>query len=194
MSTMISRLKHTVNRLLPIFMTIVLLLIIFNSSIVRIYKNQQVMSQHVEEIARGFMSQAVLSTKILLQQGQRQGLRQLAEQMEENPWVDQVLVYDNHGQLIAHSKSAQKIIPELAAGENDTSPYQSPYVAEIRDQQLLGYLRINFNAQSLIDDFNERQRDNLAFILMLLLGAMVVLYWYNHPTTPSLRIPGLKRK
>ncbi|WP_394176480.1 AhpA/YtjB family protein [Thalassotalea litorea] len=194
MSTMISRIKHTVNRLLPIFMAIVLLIIIFNSSIVRMYKNEQVMIQHVEDIARGFIDQVALSAKILLQQNQRQGLRRFTEQLKQNPWVEQVLVYDHNGQLIAHSQGAEKIVPQLEQGAISSSPYQAPYVAEIRDTDLLGYIRINFNADSLVDDFNERQRDNLAFILMLLLGAMVVLYWYNHPTTPSLNFGRLKRK
>lgn len=194
MSTMISRLKHTVNRLLPIFMAIVLLLIIFNSSIVRVYKNQQIMSQHVEDIARGFIDQAVLSAKILVAENNRKGLRQFAEQLEQNEWVEQALIYDANGQLIAHSESAQTMVQELELRGINGSPYRAPYVAEIRDGKLLGYLRINFNADSLVDDFNERQRDNLALILMLMLGAMVVLYWYNHPTTPNLNIPGLKRK
>lgn len=194
MSTMISRLKHTVNRLLPIFMAIVLLLIIFNSSIVRIYKNQQVMTQHVEDIARGFINQAALTAKILLQHGERQGLVQFAEQLEQTPWVEQVLIYDANGQLIAHSPSAQKVIPDDSVKATSSSLYQAPYVAEIRGAELLGYIRVNFNADTLVDEFNERQRDNLAFILMLLLGAMVVLYWYNHPTTPTLRMPFSKAK
>ncbi|TKB44532.1 AhpA/YtjB family protein [Thalassotalea mangrovi] len=194
MSTLISRIQHTVNRLLPIFMAIVILLLFFNSSIVRIYKNQQVMIEHVEDIARGFTRQAALTAKILLQKNERTGLNEFARQLELSPWVEQVLIYDTNGQLLAHSESASRIISDLEQLPSAGSPYHAPYIEEIRGAELLGYVRINFNGDELVDEFNERQRDNLAFILMLLLGAMIVLYWYNHPTTPDLRILGLKRK
>lgn len=184
------KLSSIYNKILQLVSAILLMLVLMSIWVSNGEKNQQIINQHFKQTGQQFLQQAIAGTSTLLAQSasasdnkSRNALLQTyLNKMAEADFVRYIHLYDETGQLIlstAHESYSSASIKTLYGIEKarkslDKSEQYVPYVGEIRQDKLSGYVRITLERSLLVSALEQENNDSQAtFRILLILAGLI---------------------
>lgn len=161
------------NKLLQIGGGVILLFLILNLSVMNAKDSEIEVEKHFRRISNAFVKQAVSTSKIILATKNKSQQQKFMQSLTESDAVEEALLYDVSGQLIAHSEnfSSVKELYGIEQGSEDTSKDYVTFTQEIRGDELQGYLRLNVVRDVLIKPLEKQLfSQNELFRIMLLIA------------------------
>jgi len=116
---------------------------------------------------------------VLLANNEKAALQTLLEKLTTDKLVHDILLYDQTGQLIASSSNAKDInsfYQPASNGSRMASDY-APFVSELRNPELIGYLRMTINQNLLTAPLQQANYDNYELMRLMALFAVVIGYF-----------------
>ena len=164
------------NKILQLAIAIMLIVILMNILLDTYLTNEQVINVHFSESSNKYVEQAALSTRLILTTGKKSQINAHIEQLSSPEFVKSVFLYDEAGQLVAQS-GENIIINELFGigdhSENISHLYR-PFVSEIRDEKLHGYLRMTLAHQPMVKSLVESNQNTqeLSRVMLIMAGCI----------------------
>ncbi|WP_448212724.1 AhpA/YtjB family protein [Colwellia sp. MEBiC06753] len=163
------------NKILQLAIAIVLIVVLLNF-ILAIYSRQaSLITEQQQVYGDNYIEQAAQATLVLLQHNKKSALTAYIDSLSQPAFVDSAVLYDETGQIIAQSGQVKPVSELYPSGQlvTESTPSLKPFVIELRDERLQGYLRLTIVEgiwqQGLIkanDDNQEMMR-----IMLLMAGA-----------------------
>jgi membrane protein len=144
--------------------------------------------------ARNYIAQTAVTVRTFFDGKKRNGLSAYVNSLTALPIVSEVVVYDSRGQTLAASQGSSTVKQHFALLPGYFNPQKAyvPFIAEVRDQELLGYIRINLDKEFLTGEIRaslERQFE--IFKLLLVLAAMAGIFFmrsFNRLPTKDFKV------
>jgi membrane protein len=163
------------NKIMQLAIAIFIIIILMNLWLFSNERNQQTIDQHFNDIAQQYLKQTVSGVSTLLLDD-KEKIQSYIDELTANEWLKDISLYDKTGQLIFAS-SNQISINDLYGRSDfkaDRSEKFIPFVVELRDDEVKGYVRITIEKKQLIADLELSAKQNFdLFRLMLILAGVV---------------------
>ena len=203
------KLSSIYNKILQLVSAILLIVVLMSIWVSSVEKNQQVITQQFEQTANQFLQQAIAGTSTLLEQkivktnkkARNALLQDYFNKMAEADFVRDIHFYDETGQRVLssmHEHYTPASIKALFGIEQarktlDKSAQYVPFIAEIRNETLRGYLRITIEKPLLTSALEQESydREGLFRVLLILAGIIGFLLTrgLNRFSRQGFRIP-----
>ena len=206
------KLSSIYNKILQLVSAILLIVILMTFWLASTNKSNQVLQQHFEQTAEKFLQQTIAGIKVLLvnnkssitKQSRNAQLQSYVNNLAEADFIKQIHLYDKTGLLLFKSEfggeasSSIKLlfgIDESIQTLNKSKLYV-PFIAEIRNKELLGYVRLTVEKSyftSLLAK-NSDEKQTLFRLLLILAGVIGFLLTrgLNRFSRQGFRAPQLK--
>jgi len=163
------------NKIMQLAIAIFIIIILMNLWLFSNERNQQTINQHFNDISQQYLKQTVSGITVLLPDSKK-NIQRYIDELTANDWLKDISLYDKTGQLIFSSNN-QISMNDLfgrSALKADRSDKFVPFVVEIRDDEVKGYVRITIVKKSLISALELSGKQNFdLFRLMLILAGVV---------------------
>jgi len=163
------------NKIMQLAIAIFIIIILMNLWLFSNERNQQTINQHFNDISQQYLKQTVSGITVLLPDSKK-NIQRYIDELTTNEWLKDISLYDKTGQLIFSSNN-QISMNDLfgrSALKADRSDKFVPFVVEIRDDEVKGYVRITIVKKSLISALELSGKQNFdLFRLMLILAGVV---------------------
>lgn len=164
------------NKILQLGIATVLIVVLLNFS-VQSFNNLAVdVEQQFNRTGDNFVEQAMVTASVLLKKNDPQLLRDFISQLPNAPMVFDARLYDANGQLIAQSQDSESInqLYGLELGSDNKARQLVPFIKEIRQESLLGYIRITLKKSEITAPLDQLLSDQSKSInLMLILAGLI---------------------
>lgn len=184
------KLSSIYNKILQLVSAILLIVMLMTFIVINTEKNDQVLALHFEQVAEKFLQQSVSGISVLLNESQAVNhnnsstprLQAYLDNIAEADFIKQVHLYDETGLLMLKSQldgvatSSIKIlygIDETTKSLNKSAQY-TPFIMEIRNDKLLGYLRIIIEKSYLTSELTENNHESQTLYRFLLIVAGLI--------------------
>lgn len=184
------KLSSIYNKILQLVSAILLIVMLMTFLVINTEKNDQVLALHFEQVAEKFLQQSVSGISVLLNESQTVNnnynstprLQTYLDNIAEADFIKQVHLYDETGLLMLKSQldgvttSSIKIlygIDETTKSLNKSAQY-TPFIMEIRNDKLLGYLRIIIEKSYLTSELSENNHESQTLYRFLLIVAGLI--------------------
>ncbi len=184
------KLSPIYNKILQLVSAILLIVVLMAIWVASVEKSQQIITQHFKHTADKFLQQAIAGTSTLLEENSvpvnkknRYALLQnYLNNMAQADFVRDIHLYDATGLLILeakHENYSSSSIKTLFGIEQtqktlDKSDKYTPFIEEIRQEQLKGYLRITIEKSLLTAVLEQESHDRQALFRVLLIIAGLI--------------------
>ncbi len=181
------KLSSIYNKILQLVSAILLIIVLMAIWVSSVEKSQQIITQHFQQTAKQFLQQAIAGTSTLLAEGSdkkvyRALLQNYLNKMAQADFVRDIHLYDASGLLILeanHKNYSSSSIKTLFGIEQtqktlDKSDLYIPFIEEIRQEQLKGYLRITLEKSLLTVALEQESYDRQALFRVLLILAGLI--------------------
>ncbi|TPH19376.1 hypothetical protein [Litorilituus lipolyticus] len=192
------KLSSIYNKILQLASAILIIIVLMSMWQSTINKDESTLEQHFDYLAKQYLQQSASGISVLLshkyssKKERNKALQNYLNGLIEVDFVKQAHLYDKKGLLLHTGKSLiestgtneqvafedpSKTMLELygvSAKSLDKSSRYSPYVMEIRQEKLLGYLRFTFESTYLTQGLSEADNDRQTLLRLMLLLAGVV--------------------
>ena len=169
------------NKLMQIGVAIILLLMILHLSVTGVSDSEDGLDKHINEVSTQFLQQAVNSAAVILNTGNKKQTRQFVESLANSDLVLSARLYDKNGQVIAESELATPVkeLYGIEGGGADESGQYSPFIAEIRNDKLVGYLRLTLVEDNLTKTLEKQIRGQFELFRIMLLVAVLAGFLFT---------------
>lgn len=162
------------NKIMQLAIAIIFIVILMNIWIEGVAKDQQVVEQHFNFIGDQYLLQASTTMKTMLKDRNRQNMEQYLNELAQSELVHSLFVYDVDGQLIAQG-GVKKTVKALYGIEHNTLNVGKnvvPFVTEIRQQEVLGYIRINLRKAEVVHQLEQEnfKQQQLVRVMLIMAG------------------------
>lgn len=180
------KLSSIYNKILQLFGAILLIVLLMTLWVSTAEKSEQVLSHHFEQTAEKFLQQAIAGVSVLFvekktSQGKKSRDAQLQyylNNLAEADFIKQIHLYDATGLLLLTSASGGEASASIkllygideSIQTLDKSNMYSPFISEIRTDELVGYLRITIEKSYLtasIATYNDDTQTLYRFLLII---------------------------
>ncbi len=208
------KLSPIYNKILQLLSAILLIVLLMTLWLSTAEKSEQVLSLHFKQTADKFLQQAIAGVSVLLvekeisqsKKSRDAQLQSYLNHLGEADFIKQVHLYDKTGLLLLKSTSDGEAsasikslygIDERLKTLNKSSKY-SPFVSEIRTEQLIGYLRLTIEKSYLTatlakDNYNTQTLSRLLLIIAGLVGFLLTR-GLNRFSRQGFRMPDVNTK
>lgn len=182
------KLSSIYNKILQLVSAILLIVLLMSFLIVNTEKNDQVIALHFEQVADKFLNQTMAGLSVLLSNqntsisntDRNTQLQAYLNNIANADFIKQVHLYDETGLLMLKSESggdASSTMKMLYGIDEttkslDKSKQYIPFIKEIRQEQLLGYIRVTIEKSYLTSELakNNQESQTLYRILLMIAG------------------------
>ena len=182
------KLSSIYNKILQLVSAILLIVILMIFLIANAEKSNQALEGHFEQIAENFLQQAVAGISALLVENTGTGskksqnalLQSYLNNLADASFIKQVHLYDKTGLLLQKSESSGEASSSIkllygideSIQTLDKSRQYVPFIKEIRNENLIGYLRLTIEKSYLTSELakNSDESQTLSRLLLLIAG------------------------
>ena len=175
-------------RLAQVALSLLLLIFILYKWVEANQQSQASLNDNAQMLINKMVAQSATHASHLMTNNQRPQLQQLLADLQSDPHIEQAIIYNQHGTMIAQSQNAVSAFarhqhiqhpPDAYTPINTiitSQPLKSIIVVqEIRlKKQLLGYLSINYYQQLLTSQNKVQQQKMMEEILLMVLLSAVM--------------------
>jgi len=162
------------NKIMQLAIAIIFIVVLMNIWIDGVAKDQRVVEQHFNYIGDQYLLQASATMKTMLVDQNREKMEQYLNELSQSELVHSLFVYGIDGQLIAQG-GIEKTVKALYGIEHNTLNVGEsvvPFVAEIRQQEVLGYIRVNLIKKEVVHQLEQEnyQQQQLIRVMLIMAG------------------------
>ena len=164
------------NKILQLAIAIVFIIVLMNFWLDISTRGEVSIEQHFTHIGDEYLNQASVAVLTLLKAKNKDELQLYIEQLALSPVITSVSIYDNHGQLVTRSASAETIneLFGISLLKSNRSLAYVPFVRELRNETLHGYLRISIEKAYLTEQLKKMNNDRQELLRLMLIMAGIV--------------------
>jgi len=163
------------NKIMQLAIAIFLIIVLMNLWVFSYGKNQRATQAHFNEVSSQYLTQIASAAKILLHEN-KNDVEQYFDEITESPWVKDLSFYDKTGQLVIASDKHSSINDLFGITKNkaDRSDEFTTFVQEIREDNLVGYLRLTIENNSITADIDEASEQQYGLVRLMMILAVIV--------------------
>ncbi|OKY27689.1 MULTISPECIES: AhpA/YtjB family protein [Thalassotalea] len=169
------RLSSIYNKITQLAIAIILIVLVMNIWVFSYGDQQSAINEHFIELSDEVVSQMAI-TSLTLWHENPEKLQQYIDQTTNTPWIKDISIYDETGQLILSNVEQQSVLALYGLGDY-LAPNESQYlpvVHEVRDATLKGYLRVTLLKEPFTRSLEAASDEQFAdFRLMIMLAGVV---------------------
>ena len=182
------KLSSIYNKILQLVSAILLIVVLMTIWLSSVEKSQRTITEHFQQTSQQFLQQAIVGTSVILEENlvnkskkTRDALLQkYLNKLAEAKFVRDIHLYDETGLLLLssehqdYSATSIKLLYGIDKAQKTLNKSEQflPFIAEIRHQQLTGYLRITFEKSLMVSSLEKEshQQQSLFRILLIVAG------------------------
>jgi len=171
------------NKIFQLLGAIVFVIVLMNVWLFTVDRSESTLSKHFDYTGNQHLQQAIAGIDVLLtseSKNKNKNLQRYINNLNEIDFIKQVHLYDITGSLMMSANNAtssnSSINDLFGISENklNKSEQYVPFVHEIRNDKLLGYIRLTIEKSYFVSDFQkENEERGMLFRLMFLLAGIV---------------------
>lgn len=184
------KLSSIYNKILQLVSAILLIVLLMAFLVANTEKNEHVLELHFEDVAEKFLQQTMSGLFVLLNNSNsstsskdsEKQLQTYLNNIAEADFIKQVHLYDETGLLMLKSESGGEAsssikmlygIDETTKSLNKSKQYV-PFIKEIRNEKLLGYIRVTIEKSYLISELSKNNHESQTLSRLLLIVAGLI--------------------
>ncbi len=182
------KLSPIYNKIMQLVSAILLIVTLMIFLVSNTEKNGQALDQHFEQVAEKFLQQGVAGISVLLNENKTLGskkkqnaqLQLYLNNLAKADFIKQVHLYDKTGLLLLKSESSGEASSSIkllygideSIRTRDKSKQYVPFIKEIRNPTLAGYLRLTIEKSYLTSQLakNNDESETLSRLLLIAAG------------------------
>ncbi len=184
------KLSSIYNKIMQLVSAILLIVILMVFLVTNAQKSEQVLDQHFEQVAEKFLQQGVAGISVLLIDKKIAGdkkdhnalLQSYLNNLAKADFIKQVHLYDKTGSLLLKSESRGEASASIkllygideSLKTRDKSKQYVPFIKEIRNENLTGYLRLTIEKSYLTSELTNNSYDSQTLSRLLLIAAGLI--------------------
>ena len=184
------KLSSIYNKILQLVSAILLIVILMTFWVANTEKSTQVLGQHFNNVSSNFLQQAIAGISVLLtenkasisQKTRNAQLQSYLNSLTKTDFVKQVHLYDETGLLLFKSEinGAENTSIKTLFGIDesrktlDKSARFVPFIGEIRNDKLIGYVRLTVEKSYLTSVLDKNSEENQTLFRLLLIIAGLI--------------------
>ena len=184
------KLSSIYNKILQLVSAILLIVLLLVFLVSNIEKNEQALAQHFEQVSDKFLQQAIAGINVLLSENtagiskktRNNQIQSYLNNLADADFIRQIHLYDETGLLMLRSESSGEASEsiKLLYGIDESFPTLDkskqfvPFIKEIRNERLTGYLRVTIEKSYLTDELAQvnYESQNLSRLLLVVAGVI----------------------
>jgi len=172
------KLSPIYNKIMQLVIAIAFIVLLMNLWIYSQTQTEQTINQHFYDVGEQYLQQtsagmSVLTTEIKTKQS-RALMQNYVDELQKAAAIKEIHLYDVTGQLLISSKGAISVKSLYGLSENklNKSENLSPFIGEIRQKSLLGYVRLTLDKKHLTEKLltNSDEQFTLLRLMMIIAG------------------------
>lgn len=184
------KLSPIYNKIMQLVSAILLIVILMIFLVANTEKSDQVLEQHFEQVAEKFLQQSVAGISVLLIENKTLGskkkqnvlLQSYLNKLAKADFIKQVHLYDRTGLLLLKSELGGEASASIkllygideSVQTRDKSKQYVPFIKEIRNENLVGYLRLTIEKSYLTSELAKNSDDSQTLYRLLLIAAGLI--------------------
>ncbi|NQZ86284.1 MAG: hypothetical protein HRT54_01735 [Colwellia sp.] len=174
------KLSPIYNKIMQLVIAIAFIVILMNLWIYSQTQNKQSIEQQFYDVGHQYLKQTSVGLSVLTPEVKtkesRKILQNYVDELEKVDVVKQIHVYDVSGQLIISSQNAKSIkaLFGLSDNELDKSQFSVPFVGELRNDAIVGYVRLTLDKHYLTTKLLKNNDEQFTLLRLMMIIAGVV--------------------
>jgi len=172
------KLSSIYNKIMQLAIAIAFIVLLMNLWIYSQTQTEQTINQHFYDIGEQYLQQtssgvSVLTTEIKTKQS-RELIQSYVDELQQSQAIQEIHLYDATGQLLISSKDAKSIKALYGLSEQKLNKSEDfpPFIGEIRQKSLIGYVRLTLDKKYLTEKLltNNHEQFTLLRLMMIIAG------------------------
>jgi len=170
------KLSPIYNKLMQLAIAIVLIIVLLNLWVTSNSHAEKTIHEHFYTMGEQHLEQAISSVLLLKLIDKPIELQQYVKSIADAKWVYDVHVYDATGKTlaVAGSNASMKDVYGITINKGNKSGEYISFTQEIRDNELLGFMRITVKKGYFVDDLYSTNYDNHATLRLLIVMSVFI--------------------
>lgn len=164
------------NKIMQLAIAICLLVVVMNLWVYSFTESKQTVDGHFSAMSEQLLTQMVNSALLFKREKPEQLQIFIDTSIDSHVWLKDISIYDETGQLIIHSTDQESIVSlyGLTPATLDQSKHFTPFIKELRDEKLQGYIRITVENNSFTQGLsNSADKQFDLFRMMMILSGII---------------------
>jgi membrane protein len=168
------KLSPIYNKIIQLISAILLLLVVLYLWVLANERHQQTLNQHFHFISEQYLSQVAQGVYVF--HDNKDNLTTFIDQIANKDWIKDISYYDKTGQIIYQSDQQDSIndLFGLSSVKTNRSIQYVPFIQELRENELEGYIRLTVERNLLIKELNVAGNNQYHSLGIMLLMAGVI--------------------
>ena len=168
------------NKIMQIALAIVFIIVLMNLWLSTSNTDRKIIDQHFTTVSKEYLKQIGVGIEILLKNNHQDALKTYIDELSLLPFVQTAHLYDASGKVLFSSSSnsvnynTMNDLYGISADKINQSSDYVPFVQEVRDEKLLGYLRVTIEKSYLNDTLSDGSEDRQKLLRLMLIIAGAV--------------------
>lgn len=164
------------NKILQLAIAVIGIVVLMNLWLQSEKQQEQVIQDNFTLVSQHFIAQAKLGVEALLEQKDKEALKAYIQKLSENELIYDVHYYDNTGLLVASSSNSEMIyqLYQSKLNSENSSLTRLPFIEEIYQETLQGYLRLTVNQAPLSSHLSRANFSVHETMRLLMICALVI--------------------
>ena len=174
------KLSSIYNKIMQLAIAIGFIVLLMNLWIYSQTQTEQTINQHFYDVGAQYLQQtsagmSVLTTELKTKQS-RALMQNYVDELQQAKAIKEIHLYDVTGQLLISSKDAKSVKTLYGLTENklNKSAHFPPFIGEIRQKFLLGYVRITLDKKYLTEKLLTNNDEQFTLIRLMMIIAGIV--------------------
>jgi membrane protein len=165
------KLSSIYNKILQLAIAIIFIVVLMNVWVLSREAHHVTIDEHARKVGNIYLSQAATITAMQIDKD-RQSLQRYANELAAEPLVKDVHIYDATGNSLVRSNDALSMneLFGIAPQKLNKTADILPFVKEIRDEKVSGYIRLSLYRSPLVEGLtasSQQQYDMMRFMMIL---------------------------
>ena len=168
------KLSPIYNKIIQLASAILLILVVLYLWVLANERHQQTLNQHFHFISEQYLSQVAQGVYVF--NHNKGSITNFIDQIANKVWIKDISYYDKTGQIIYQSDQQDSIndLFGLSSVNTNRSIKYVPFIQELRDNELEGYIRLTVERSLLLKELNVAGNDQYRSLgLMLLMAGLI---------------------
>jgi len=155
---------------------IVLIVVLLNLWVTSNDRSEKTIHTHFYTLAEQHVNQVIDTVQSLQLLDKNQALDAYVEGIAKADWVYDAHIYDETGKVLAAStrSASMKDVYGITLNKSNKSDEYVPFIQEIKNEEVIGYVRVTVKKNYFIDDLNTTNYDNHALIRLMMIIAVCI--------------------
>jgi len=172
------KLSSIYNKIMQLAIAIAFIVLLMNLWIYSQTQTEETINQHFYDVGEQYLQQtsvgvSVFTTEIKTKQS-RALMQNYIDELQQVQAIKEIHLYDITGQLLISSKGAKSVQALYGLSENELNKSESfpPFIGELRQESLIGYIRLTLDKKHLTEKLltNSHEQFTLLRLMMIIAG------------------------